>query len=250
MIKKILILFTITVLLAVSTTPALAQKPPDENGKGISADGTHGNGNVNNDHGANGNSDNKQQGKPTDNNPPAINPTITTIKQEVSAPDIRNPHSIIARGRARFTADKNLSHGFDDSGYNRTARIFNGTAWDWCMEKVGDEAWCQDYLGESANDHLIMKWNAEWDRGNVDGWNKPPYDAWENNQWNGKVPGGSGDVWHYKIVWVGPCTDGKNVPEGGYCIWGQFAVIMDQGTMDGVHYWFAHGMPTGYGSYP
>lgn len=94
-----------------------------------------------------------------------------------------------------------------------------------------------------------MKWNAEWDRGKAEGWKNGPYDAWENNEWNGKVPGGSGEVWHYKIKWVGNCNADKNlIPEGGYCIWGQFATIMDQGTADGEHFWFAHGVPTGYGN--
>jgi hypothetical protein len=148
-------------------------------------------------------------------------------------------------------AGKPSTKGFDESGYNRTARIFNGTAWSWCMDKVGSESWCESYLGDYANDKLVMKWNAEWDRGNAEGWINPPYDAWENNQWNGKVPGGSGDVWHYKIVWVGNCTaDPTLVPDGGYCTWGQFATIMDQGTTSGVHEWFAHAVPSGYGSYP
>ena len=144
--------------------------------------------------------------------------------------------------------------GFDEWGYNRQARIFVGTAWNWCMGKVGNEAWCAAYLGSYANDQIIMKWNAEWDRGNDEGWSNPPYDAWENNEWNGAFPGGSGGVWHYKIVWVGDCeADPGLVPEGGYCIWGQFATIMDQGTdptSDPVHIWFAHSNPTGYGTYP
>lgn len=143
--------------------------------------------------------------------------------------------------------------GFDEWGYNRVARIFSGTGWTWCMGKVGDEAWCIDYLGPYANDKLIMKWNAEWDRGNAEGWNNPPYDAWENNEWNGMAPGGSGAVWHYKIVWVGPCSDGAVLPDGSYCLWGQFAVIMDQGidpSMGPGHIWFAHANPSGYGVYP
>jgi len=92
--------------------------------------------------------------------------------------------------------------GFDEFGYNDTARIFNGTGESWSLAK-GLPA---DYLGIYAPDKLIMKWNAEWDRGNAENWLNPPYAAWENNEWNGKVPGGSGAVWHYKIVWVGPET--------------------------------------------
>lgn len=70
------------------------------------------------------------------------------------------------------------------------------------------------------------------------------------NEWNGKV-GGSGEVWHYKIIWVGSSL--KNSPSwraGGYPIWGQFELIMDQGVdpnIDPGHMWFAHAIPTGYG---
>lgn len=149
------------------------------------------------------------------------------------------------------TTSSTSDNGFDEWGYNRTARIFSGTGMSWCMGKVGNEAWCTAYLGPYANDKLIMKWNAEWDRGNAEGWSNPPYNAWEDNQWNGMFPGGSGSNWHYKIVWVGPCdSDSTPVPDGGYCIWGQFAAIMDQGTDGGQHAWFAHGLPSGYGSYP
>ena len=141
--------------------------------------------------------------------------------------------------------------GFDEWGYNRQARIFNGTGWSWCMGKVGNAAWCQSYLGPYANDKLLMKWNAEWDRGNAEGWSNPPYRAWENNEWNGAFPGGSGSVWHYKYVWVGACGDDYTpLPNGGYCIWGQFEVLMDQGTDSGAHSWYTHGLPSGYGSYP
>ncbi len=117
------------------------------------------------------------------------------------------------------------------------------------MGKIGDETWCTDYLGPYANDKLIMKWNAEWDRGNDEGWSNPPYDAWENNNWNGIFPGGSGEIWHYKIKWIGPCgSDGTPLPDGGYCIWGQFEVIMSQGTVANEHFWETHAIPTGYGA--
>ena len=137
--------------------------------------------------------------------------------------------------------------GFDQFGYNNTARIFNGTGESWSLAK-GLPA---DYLGIYAPDKLVMKWNAEWDRGNAEGWANPPYRAWENNEWNGNVAGGSGAVWHYKIVWVPPCgADGTPLPDGGYCIWGQFEVIMDQGkdpTLGPGHIWFARATPNGFG---
>ena len=142
--------------------------------------------------------------------------------------------------------------GFDDFGYNHTARIFNGTCKSWHMGKFGStDAQAEAYCGIYTNDKLVMKWNAEWDRGNAEGWSNPPYNAWENKEWNGAFPGGSGEVWHYKIVWVGNCNaDPSLVPEGGYCIWGQFATIMDHGKDSTGHFWFAHANPTGYGSYP
>lgn len=133
--------------------------------------------------------------------------------------------------------------GFDEYGYNRTARIFNGPASGWCLER-GASADC---LGVYSQDKLVMKWNAEWDRGNAEGWANPPYQAWENNEWNGMVPGGSGEKEIVKIKWVGTCPDGENGPNGGYCIWGQFEVLMDHYTgKDSV--WVAHASPTGYGA--
>lgn len=140
--------------------------------------------------------------------------------------------------------------GFDEFGYNDVAGIFVGPA-DGVDRVLDGKVWGDPLY---ANDLLIMKWNSEWDRGNDENWSNPPYDAWENNEWNGAVPGGSGSVWHYKIGWVGDCAaDPTLVPEGGYCIWGQFAVLMDQGvdlTSGPMHLWYAHASPAGYGAYP
>ncbi|MFA5867678.1 MAG: hypothetical protein WC891_06945 [Actinomycetota bacterium] len=136
--------------------------------------------------------------------------------------------------------------GFDEFGYNYTARIFNGTGESWSLAK----GLPTDYLGIYAHDKLIMKWNAEWDRGNAEGWSNPPYNAWEDNEWNGMKPGGSGAVWHYKIIWVGSEMEaGPYWREGGYPIWGQFEVIMDQGIDPSYgpgHMWFAKAIPCGY----
>lgn len=138
-------------------------------------------------------------------------------------------------------------NGFNENGYNYKARIFNGPA-DGVDKVLDGKVWGDPTY---ANDHLVMKWNAEWNRGNAEGWTNGPYDAWENNEWNGAVPGGSGEVWHYKIKWVGSELEASPywVP-GGYAVWGQFEVIMDQGTADGVHIWYAHGIPSGYGAAP
>ncbi len=139
--------------------------------------------------------------------------------------------------------------GFDQYGYNNTARIFNGTGKSWAVAK-GLPA---DYMGIYSPDKLVMKWNAEWDRGNAEGWTKPPYSAWTDNEWNGKgATGGSGEIWHYKIVWVGSDLEKSTYwKPGGYAIWGQFEVIMDQGTDPNVgpgHLWFAKATPAGYGA--
>jgi hypothetical protein len=145
--------------------------------------------------------------------------------------------------------------GFDQFGYNDKARIFNGTGSSWCQGKLGwDESVCDSYMSPYGKDKLIMKWTEDWDRGNSEGWSNPPYDkAWTDNEWNGKgVKDGSGAVWHYKIVWVGPeLEDSPYWREGGYPIWGQFEVVMDQGQDPNIgpgHTWFAKATPNGYGS--
>lgn len=141
--------------------------------------------------------------------------------------------------------------GFDANGYNNTARLFNGTLLQWCTAKGIDPSVCPGYGFGSNNDRIVMKWNAEWDRGNAEDWANPPYNAWTNNEWNGKMAGGSGFVWHYKIVWVGDyIADPTLIPDGAYGIWGQFAVIMDQGVDPTLgHTSYALGSPAGYGAY-
>jgi hypothetical protein len=141
-------------------------------------------------------------------------------------------------------AVKPADKGFNENGYNYNARIFVGAA-DGVDKNLDETVWGDPTY---ANDKLVMKWNAEWDRGNAEGWTDPEgYDAWENNEWNGAVPGGSGEVWHYKIKWVGSdLADSPRWVEGGYAVWGQFEVIMDHGTTGGEHVWYAHGIPTGY----
>lgn len=135
-----------------------------------------------------------------------------------------------------------LMGGFDDLGYNDGARLFVGEVDG--VDGTLDGA----YYGDPAyaRDHLVMKWNKEWDRGNAEKWTNPPYAAHINNEWNGQVPGGSGETWHYMIKWVGPCSG--TLPDGGVCIWGQFSVTMSQGTVDNQHFWQVHANPTGYGA--
>lgn len=140
-------------------------------------------------------------------------------------------------------------NGYDQYGYNDTARNFNGTGASWCQAK-GLPANC---MGIYSPDKLVMKWTADWDRGNLEGWTKPPYNkAWIDNEWNGMTKGGSGAVWHYKIKWIGKCgADYTPLPDGGYCIWGQFETVMDQGKDPNLgpgHIWYTKAIPSGYGT--
>ena len=137
----------------------------------------------------------------------------------------------------------NENKGFDKFGYNYQARVFVGAA-DGVDRILDGKVWGDPTY---ANDRLVMKWSKGWDDARFHGapWTA---DAWENNEWNGMVPGGSGEVWHYKIKWVGICgAYGTPLPDGGYCIWGQFEVLMDQGTGANGHQWYTHAIPTGYG---
>jgi hypothetical protein len=133
--------------------------------------------------------------------------------------------------------------GFDEFGYNYDAMIFVGAA-DGIDRNLDGMVWGDPTY---ANDLLKMKWSEAWDAARFEGaaWT---CDAWEDNQWNGMFPEGSGETWHYKIVWVGP--ELENSPcwrEGGYSIWGQFEVIMSHGTFDAAHVWETHANPAGYG---
>jgi hypothetical protein len=133
--------------------------------------------------------------------------------------------------------------GFDEFGYNYGARIFSGKA-DGVDRVLDGKVWGNPNY---ANDHLVMKWNAEWDRFNDENYGDyPPYQAWTTNHWNGAVSGGSGEVWHYKIIWVGPLLEASPYwREGGYALWNEFEVIMDQGSYLGEHFWYAHAKPNG-----
>ena len=160
--------------------------------------------------------------------------------QPAAAPALRAP---VSGGGSTGTFA--AGGGFDALGYNRTAGIFNGAA-----DGV-DGTLDGTYYGMAAyaTDHLKMKWNSEWDRGNAEGWNDPKgYRAWIDNQWNGMRPGGSGETWHYRIKWVGPCgADGAPTGTGGYCLWGQFEVVLSHGTSANQHFWDAHAVPAGFG---
>jgi hypothetical protein len=141
-------------------------------------------------------------------------------------------------GQGKQPADK----GFDEFGYNYGARTFNG------IVDGADRNWDGTYWGDTvyANDKLKMTWSKGWDEARFNGAPWGPK-AWIDNQWNGKN-GGSGETWHYKIVWVGPeLQDSEYWHEGGYPIWGEFEVIFSQGTVANEHFWDAHASPAGYG---
>src|SRR5450759_2185260 len=88
-----------------------------------------------------------------------------------------------------------VSRGFDVNGYNYCARIFNGTYSSWCVAG-GQDANCVP--APYTNDNVVMKWNAAWDACNVSVSPDACAGAWTDNEVNGKIPGGSGEVWHYK----------------------------------------------------
>lgn len=132
--------------------------------------------------------------------------------------------------------------GPDQFGYNYGARLFEGAA-DGVDKNLDGTVWGDALYGK---DRLVMKWSKDWDNARFNGkaWT---CDAWEDNEWNGKVSGGSGEIWHYKISWVG--SELKQSPcwkAGGYPIWGEFEVIMSQGTVANKHFWDAHAVPTGF----
>jgi hypothetical protein len=137
--------------------------------------------------------------------------------------------------------------GFNEFGYNYQARIFVGLA-DGVDKVLDGMVWGDPNY---ANDHLVMKWNAAWDACNAAGNDTEAAcaGAWTDNEWNGAVPSGSGEVWHYKIIWVGSAGVSSSYwAPGGYLVWGNYEVIMDQGTTDLTgHSWFAHATPNGYG---
>lgn len=137
-----------------------------------------------------------------------------------------------------------LAAGFDEFGYNYRAGMFVGPA-DGVDRKLDGKVWGDPSY---ANDHVVMKWSKAWQDAKFNGAPWTP-DAWEDNEWNGRVPGGSGEVWHYKIIWVGPLLQqSAHWRDGGYAIWGQFEVIMSHGSIWGVHIWDCIASPAGYGS--
>ena len=137
--------------------------------------------------------------------------------------------------------------GFDEYGYNDSARIFVGPA-DGVDRNLDGTVWGDPTY---ANDHLVMKWNAAWDACNDNGYDDPDFclGAWTTNEWNGMNPDGSWSNWHYKIIWVGSAAEASAYwVEGGYSVWGNYEVLSDQGVDANGHQVFAQGIPNGLGN--
>jgi len=159
-------------------------------------------------------------------------------------------------------AAKPADKGFDEYGYNYQARIFVGIGEDWYRGKIGSDLgpWQegQDFIWDETygRDHLGFKWSKAWvdatfgpdgvrDNGDESDWTPQ---AWCTNEWNGMAPGGSGEVWHYTNIWVGPGGESSQYwRDGGYSIWGNFEVIMSHGVVDGEHIWDTLATPCGRG---
>jgi hypothetical protein len=162
-------------------------------------------------------------------------------------------------GTCTIPGDGVVKTGFDQYGYNRCAGNFVGLFGGWCADYgrgwdclglnvygIADFASYNTY----AKDHLVMKWNAAWDACNADYSPENCAGAWTDNEFNGMLPDGSRTTEHVKIVWIGgDCgADYTLLADGGYCIWGAYEAVMDQGKGDdGVRYVLAHAVPSGYG---
>lgn len=138
------------------------------------------------------------------------------------------------------------TNGFNEFGYNYNARIFSGAA-DGSDNMLDGQVWGDPTY---ANDHLVMKWNKAWDDCNAAGNNDASacLGAWTTNEWNGNVPGGSGETEHVKIVWVGSEEEASPYwVDGGYAIWGSYEVIQDKGMANGQQNVYAAATPEGLG---
>lgn len=139
-----------------------------------------------------------------------------------------------------------VATGFDSFGYNRCASIFNGTFAGYCAQRSQGPT-CAGTTGDTK---LVMKWNDGWDLGNFEGWSNGPYYATLDNEINGALADGTPFSEHFKTRWDAGCvaSGGVTSSNGGSCIWGQFEILMDQGTQDGAHTWWTKQTPAGYGS--
>lgn len=162
----------------------------------------------------------------------------------IASCSVDTPTAPAANDQISTVAKNTGDNGFDEYGYNYSAGIFNGKA-DGVDKNLDGKVWGDPTY---ANDKLVMKYSRAWVEARFNGGEWTP-DAWCSNEWNGSVSGGSGENWHYKIVWVGPeLEDSPYWKTGGYAIWGQFEVILSQGKTPEGHFWDCHANPAGYGA--
>jgi hypothetical protein len=168
-----------------------------------------------------------------------VTPTETAVRAPASMMAARGGSCTLANGNVAAT-------GFDQYGYNRCAHLFNGTLEGYCAARNQGPT-CG---GASGSTKLIMKWNEEWDRGNAEGWSKPPYAAHLDNEFNGTYVDGTPFSEHFKTKWDAGCvaSHGLFSSNGGSCVWNQFEILMDQGTEAGEHFWWTKLTPAGYGN--
>ena len=135
---------------------------------------------------------------------------------------------------ARFYSDGTMDlqfrpHGFDEYGYNYGANLFVGP-YDW-YDRDKEAGWAGP---EYHYITLVMKWSDNWFSENKEG-------SWCTNHMYATEPDGTHWTYFCKIVYIG---DGP-VPEGGYRIWGSYAVIEEVESGSGI---ITHAKPTGLGA--
>lgn len=156
----------------------------------------------------------------------------------------------IISGEILDSAGGVIEPGYDQWGYNYQARLFNGTYCD----AYRDAAWCQEYKDIT----LMMKWNDAWlSNKDCDGdglldrhYGYAGYigsGAWLTNHQQGTYEDEDGKTRHWtyfcKIV-AAPADavalDGVWYTAGGDeigpVIWGEFAVIQEVDSGEGVTY--------------
>jgi hypothetical protein len=170
--------------------------------------------------------------------------TETTAPKTMETAEFVNQVAFARGGTCTLANGNTAATGFDQYGYNRCAHNFVGTYGGWCAAR-GAAADCAGFSGDSR---LNMKWTEGWDRGNAQGWSQAPYaDAWLDNEAKGTYLDGS--IWseHFKTKWDASCVASGTGSNGEPCIWGQFAILMDQGKGPTGHEWWTRNS-TGYGN--
>lgn len=158
--------------------------------------------------------------------------------------------SLIAMVIFADSAKAASTSGFDQYGYNYKARVFVGTCKSWAIAGGQDAS---NFCGSYLNDKLVMKWNEAWDDCNANGNDDPKYcaGAWDTNHWNGKVPGGSGEIYQFKSIWVGSAgEDSLYWREGGQLLWDNYETIFEQTSGSGPAVKLVHATPGGLGFMP